>query len=240
MEREFFLIVTDIPPAQGDVHFRYLDRLYEDMCNSFGIPIGTNLWQGKCIVCAFQDREKFVRFEVEFMKSSRESASGAGGFCYGNDDRIVISLFKSDLKEARFAYVLVHETSHGIVNRFLSDVQIPSWLNEGMALWIGASIVKDDRETLQSSLEESIATLRQQNSLDGMFEIKQIHGKYYGGSAAVVDLLLNRKKGAFRQYFIDLKHGYSQEEALQRSFGLTPQKLATEYGRSIGVQKLTP
>ena len=240
MERDFFLIVTDIPPAQGDVHFQYLDRLYEDMCNSFGIPIGTNLWQGKCIVCAFQDREKFVRFEVEFMKNSRESASISGGFCHGDDDRIVISLFKGDLAESRFAYVLVHETSHGIVNRFLSDAQIPSWLNEGMALWIGAAIVKEDKDTLHSSLEESIATLRQQKSLDRMFDVPQIHGKYYGASAAVVDLLLNKKKGAFRQYFIDLKHGYSQEEALQRSFGLTLQRLAIEYGRSIGVPKLTP
>lgn len=239
MERDLFLIVTDIPPERGDVYFQYLDRLYEDMCNSFGVPVGTNLWQGKCIVCAFQDRAKFVQFEVDMMKHSRESASMSGGLCHGGDDRIVISLFKGDLPDARFAYVLVHETSHGIVNRYLSDAQIPSWLNEGMALWIGAMIVKEDKDTLQSSLEESIATMRQQQSLDGMFEVEQIHGKYYGASAAIVDMLLNKKKGAFRKFFIDLKNGYSQEEALQRSFGITLQQLATEYGRTIGVPQLT-
>ena len=238
MERDLFLIVTDIPPERGDVYFQYLDQLYEDMCNSFGVPVGTNLWQGKCVVCAFQDRAKFVRFEVEMMKTSRESASMSGGLCHGGDDRIVISLFKGDLPDARFAYVLVHETSHGIVNRYLSDAQIPSWLNEGMALWIGAMIVKEDKDTLQSSLEESIATLRQKQSLDGMFEIEQIHGKYYGASAAIVDMLLNKKKGAFRKFFIDLKNGYSQEEALQRSFGITFQQLATEYGRTIGVPQV--
>ncbi|MCA9065813.1 MAG: hypothetical protein KDA96_22250, partial [Planctomycetaceae bacterium] len=37
LEREYFLVVTDIPSERGDVHFQYLDELYDEMCKSFGV-----------------------------------------------------------------------------------------------------------------------------------------------------------------------------------------------------------
>ncbi|MCA9083866.1 MAG: hypothetical protein KDA81_07410 [Planctomycetaceae bacterium] len=237
-ESDYFIVVTDVSEAEGRAYFRYLDQLYDEMCQAFGIPIGRNIFKGKCIICAFERRADFIRFETGFLKKTGGNVHSAGGLCHPNiDGQVVVSLFKNDF-EARFAYVLVHETSHAIVSRFLSDARIPSWLNEGMAVWIGAKIVRND-DTLQKSVERSIAALRQQQTLAGFFEADQIEGSLYGTGAAVVDLLINAKPGAFRDFFIDLKSGYSQEEALQRRFDITLDELTTQYARSIGLPSLT-
>lgn len=170
VESKFFLILTDIPDESANNYLGYLDTLYDEMCKAFGIPLGSNIWCGKCIVVAFQNRADFIRFELEVMKN-QHNPQQSGGICHGGGTgRVVISLFKGNF-EARFATVLVHETSHGIVSRFLSDIRLPSWLNEGMAVWIAGFIVKDD-DTFEKSQRKSIATLRQAPTLAGLLRCR--------------------------------------------------------------------
>ncbi|MBI1312571.1 hypothetical protein GC176_14860 [bacterium] len=236
IESRYYLILTDIPDADAQQYLGYLDTLYDEMCKAFGIPLGSNIWCGKCIVVAFQNRPDFIRFELEMMKN-QQNPQQAGGICHGTGTgRVVISLFKGSFT-ARFATVLVHETSHGFVSRFLSDIRIPSWLNEGMAVWIAGFIVKDD-DTLQKSQRKSIAAIRQQQTLTGFFEANQIDGDYYGCGSALVDLLIRKDEKKFREFFVDLKKGYPQENALQRAYDLSFDDLAQLYGRSIGLPDL--
>ncbi len=238
IESKFFLILTDISDDAARKYLGYLDTLYDEMCKAFGIPLGSNIWCGKCIVMAFQNRADFIRFELEVMKRTKDPQK-SGGLCHGGGTgRVIISLFKGNF-EARFATVLVHETSHGIVSRFLSDVRLPSWLNEGMAVWIAGFIVKDD-DTLEKAQRKSITTLRQTQTLAGFFDANQIEGEYYGSGVTMVDLLIRRDTKKFRQFFVDLKKGVPQKEALQKAYGLTFTELAQQYGRSIGLPNLSP
>lgn len=238
IETKYYLILTDIPDVEAQKYLGYLDTLYDEMCKAFGIPLGSNIWCGKCVVVAFQNRADFIRFEIEVMKNQHDPQQ-SGGICHGaGTGRVVISLFKGNFA-ARFATVLVHETSHGIASRFLSDIRIPSWLNEGMAVWIAGFIVKDD-DTIQKAHRKSIVAIRQQQTLTGFFDADQITGELYGCGSAIVDLLIRRDSKKFRQFFTDLKKGYSQEEALQRTYGMNLENLAQLYGRSIGLPNLRP
>ncbi|NQV24020.1 MAG: hypothetical protein HQ518_06590 [Rhodopirellula sp.] len=237
IETKYHLILTDIPDSEAQKYLAYLDTLYDEMCRAFGIPLGSNIWSGKCIVCAFQNRADFIRFELEVMKNTNGNPTNSGGICHGTGQgRIVISLFKGTF-EARFATVLVHETSHGFVNRFRSDVTIPSWLNEGMAVWIAKYIVKED-DSLEKAQRKSIIALRDQQTLAGFFDGSQIPGERYGTASAMVDILVNRDSEKFRQFFIDIKLGYPAEEALQRAFNMSFAELTSLYGKSIGMPNL--
>lgn len=238
IETKYYVIVTDIPDVAARKYLGYLDTLYDEMCRAFGIPLGSNIWCGKCVVVAFQNRPDFIRFEIEMMKNMNNPQT-SGGICHGGGTgRVVISLFKGDF-EARFATVLVHETSHGIVHRILSDIRIPSWLNEGMAVWIAGYVVKDD-DTIQKSQRKSIAALRQQQTLSGFFDGQQIVGELYGCGSAMVDLLIRRDSKKFREFFTDIKKGYAAEEALQRAYDMNFTDLAQLYGRSVGLPNLRP
>jgi hypothetical protein len=237
IETKYNLILTDIPDRDARKYLAYLDTLYDEMCKAFGIPLGSNIWCGKCIVCAFQNRADFIRFELEVMKNTKGNVTGSGGLCHGsNDGRVLISLFKGTF-EARFATVLVHETSHGFVKRFRSDVWIPSWLNEGMAVWIAKYIVQED-DTLEKSQRKSIVALQAQQTLAGFFDGSQITGERYGTASAMVDILVNRGSEKFRQFFIDIKLGYPAEEALQRAYKMSFADLTSLYGKSIGMPNL--
>jgi hypothetical protein len=239
IETNYHLILTDIPDREAQKYLVYLDTLYDEMCRAFGIPLGSNIWSGKCIVCAFQNRADFIRFELEVIKNTKGNPTKAGGICHGTrEGRIVISLFKGTFA-ARFATVLVHETSHGFVNRFRSDVTIPSWLNEGMAVWIAKYIVKED-DTLEKAQRKSIAELNAQQTLAGFFSGSQIPGEHYGAASAMVDILVSRDSDKFRQFFTEIKLGYPAEEALQRAYKMSFADLAAVYGRSVGLPNLKP
>jgi hypothetical protein len=237
IETKYHLILTDIPDSEAQKYLTYLDTLYHEMCRAFGIPLGSNIWSGKCIVCAFQNRADFIRFELEVMKNTKGNPTNAGGICHGTGEgRIVISLFKGSFA-ARFATVLVHETSHGFVNRFRSDVRVPSWLNEGMAVWIAKYIVKED-DTLEKAQRKSIVALQAQQTLAGFFDGSQIPGERYGAASAMVDILVSRDSDKFHQFFTDIKLGYPTEEALQRAYKISFADLTSFYGRSIGMPNL--
>ena len=237
IETKYHLILTDIPDSEAQKYLTYLDTLYDEMCWAFGIPLGSNIWSGKCIVCAFQNRADFVRFELEVMKNTKGNPTQAGGICHGTGEgRIVISLFKGTFA-ARFATVLVHETSHGFVNRFRSDVPIPSWLNEGMAVWIAKYIVQED-DTLEKAQRKSIVALQAQQTLAGFFDGSQIPGERYGAASAMVDILVSRGSEKFRQFFTDIKLGYPAEEALLRAYKISFANLTALYGKRIGMPNL--
>lgn len=240
IETKYYLILTDIPDVEARRSLGYLDTLYDEMCRAFGIPLGSNIWYGKCVVCAFQNRADFIRFELEVMKNTKGNPTNAGGICHGGGTgRVVISLFSKGNQTARFATVLVHETSHGIASRVLSDIRIPSWLNEGMAVWIAGYIVKDD-QTLERSQRKSVVALREQQTLSGFFEALQIPGDHYGAGSAMVDILIRKDSDRFREFFTDIKKGYPQDEALKRSYEMTFDELTQLYGLSIGLPNLRP
>lgn len=236
VETTYFLIVTDIAESEVNTYIKYLDKLYAEMCRAFGIPENYNIWCGKCVIVAFQNRPDFIRFEVEMMKNTG-NARQAGGLCHSQSSgRVIISLFKKDFTD-RFATVLVHETSHGMVARFLSDANLPSWLNEGMAVWIAEYIVPQD-STLEKSQKASVTALLAQQTLAGFFEGDKTPGDLYGCASAIVGILLEVDKDKFRQFVTDIKLGHTQESSLMKNYDLTFDDVTTEYGRRIGLPQL--
>lgn len=237
VETKYYLLITDLDPASAQQYLKYLDSLYDEMCRAFAIPLGKNLWAGKCIVATFQKQADFLRFEKEAMKNMT-NPDKAQGLCHAQTDgQVVISAWKGDLT-THFASALVHETSHGFVARYRSDLRAPSWLNEGMADWIANRIIKNDN--LAARQAKSAQLIQQQRSLDGFFEAAQISGDQYGIASNVVGILLEIDPNKFRRYFVGIKEGLSEEDSLQQAFQLTHRDLARLYGRRIGVPDLKP
>ena len=237
IESKYYIVVTNIPDREAQKYLGYLDTLYDEMCRAFGIPVGSNIWNGKCVVCAFQNQADFIRFEVAAMKNTQADATNSEGNLHGTSDgHFVLSLYKGST-EARFATVLVQQTAQAFMKRFQSNVQVPTWLSRGMALWIAEHIVKED-DTYEKSLKQSITAIQTQQTLAGFFDSSNISGEHFGCGAAMVDILINRDAGQFRQFFTDIKLGYATEEALKRAYKLTFADLTTLYGRKIGLPNL--
>ena len=147
-----------------------------------------------------------------------------------SDGKVVFAGYKG---ESGFAHVLVHETSHGFVHRYLSSARLPLWLNEGISDWLAHEIVGGDRITKRRLYSAEL--VRQNNSLGDFFTTDSLGGDMYGAASTLVEMLVQADggDGRFKQYIDDLKKGKAPEEALKDAFGLSYNELEIEYHRLI-------
>src|SRR5204863_2043789 len=130
--------VSDLPPAETRKWAALLDKMYLRLAEVFAVPNGENIWRGKAIVFVFANRSNYAHFERTMFGNNPGSAVG---LCHEKSDgQVVISFFRSD-DEQQFSHVLVHESVHGFIHRFRTPVQVPSWVNEGLAESIATELV---------------------------------------------------------------------------------------------------
>lgn len=234
VETEYFMFLTDLSSAEVDGLIVYLDAMYAELCKAFGIPPTQNIWCGKCVVVAFREEADFLNFERVVMKNP--NAKGAQGLCHGlSDGRVIFAGFQGS---NGFPNVIVHETTHGFVFRYLSNARVPSWLNEGMSDWIGHEIVKSNR--IPRRRKSAAERVRRAGTLGDFFQAQPIQGDDYGVASAMVEILIQRDKGTgkFKEFFDGIKLGKDPEQALKESFGLTYQELTVIYARAIGMNQI--
>ena len=238
-ETEFFLFFTDLPAAQVPQYVANLDKMYAKLCDAFGLPKGKNIFLGKCIIVAFAKEESFLAFEEKFLDNP--NAKGAQGLAHGSSDgRAIIACYRGDRDVAGFGSLMVHETTHGVAHRLRSTVPLPKWIGEGMAEWVMHGIVP--RKSAFDRQKESVQKVQKSGSLGGNFfdQNAKLDGWQYDVASHLVSFLVQLDPGRFRAFVINIKEGDTPEEALARSYGLTPAELLTQYGRSIGVANLRP
>lgn len=236
-ETEYYLLVTDLDQGLSKTYLGYLDQMYERMSVAFDVPVGRNIWCGKCVVVALDRQRDYMRFESEVMQNPRDDLHTSGGLCHsGTSGRVTIAVWKGDDLDA-FAHKLVHETSHGFAWRLQSSVPLPSWVNEGLADWMAQYIVKTPG-LLTKRQARAAATARKNRSLGGSLTTGRLPREYFGVGSAMVEILIKKDASAFRRFFLVIKAGVPPERALREQFGLTYQQLANLYGRSVGIGRL--
>lgn len=232
VETKFFTFVTDLNRAEVDGYIAYLDGMYAELCKAFGLPPEKNIWAGKCIVFAFRSERTYLGFEAEVMKIGPSQISGTQGLCHQfPDGKVIFAGYKGD--NDFFGHVLVHETSHGFVHRYLSSARAPSWLNEGMADWLAEKVVKGK----QIKNRQRLAALRVKatNNWNDVLNIPRITGEQYGICSVLVEILVARDKGKgkFKKFIDGIKEGHSAQECLKEHFDITYAELKGIYGQTI-------
>lgn len=237
VETKYYLFYTDMPPETVGIFIAYLDSMYDELSRAFGIPAGKNIWCGKCVVVAFQEQDTFQAFEEVMFENRGETAQG---LCHGvSDGKVIISCWKGK-QDIFFANLLVHETSHGFIHRWMSTVHVPSWVNEGIADWVAATVVKD--KEVQRRQKAAIQRIQQTGSLGGTFfeESGTIESWHYGVASSLVELMLRIDHTRYREFLTGIKEGISSEESLQKAYGMTQEQLVQKYGALAGVPNLRP
>ena len=229
VETNYFLFFTDLAPADVDGYIVYLDTMYREMCKAFGLSPEKNIWCGKCVVVAFGRKQDFLQFEATLMNNP--NAEGAQGLCHqSSDGTVIFSGYKGD--NDFFGHVLVHETSHGFVHRYLTTVRAPSWLNEGMADWLAHVIVKGKK--IPARQKKSALLIKQQNGWGDFLTTRQIDANYYGAASTLVEILVARDSGGqFKKFFDGIKEGKPADESLKDAFGISYQDLQILYAQAI-------
>jgi len=165
---------------------------------------------------------------------------GLGGVTYGFPDKIYVVV---DRSKGNFYYALRHELVHALLRQV--SLQIPLWLDEGLADNLASFQIDDERVTLgrldarhrwhQGSCSPA-TSLRDVLNRDYRTSGYEIGG---GSTLHISDLtvryLLDNHGLAKILQFLSLSATSSQEESLRSVFGLDPNQLneeALQYCRS--------
>ena len=236
-ETRYFMFYTDLDADEAARWRSLLDRMYDRMCNMFGVEIGTNIWRGKAAVFVYKNEVDYHKFlDVMFNHQAATSA----GMCYSRSDGDVTIVFYRQPRDMEFATVLVHESSHGFLHRYRTPVSVQSWANEGLAEWIAADLVP---ESLYPKMRRSAAKqmLRQWKHMGpSFFSARNIAGNQYGIAFTFTEFLIQADRVKYVNFINGCKAGLDSVVSLERSYGAPLEEIVAMYGRSMGVEGLTP
>lgn len=237
-ETENFLVCTNIPPRQVGPYVASLDAMHEMLVKMFGIDPEHRVWRGKALVVAFLDKTQFTRFEIQFMKHQPDPQTY--GLCHSKSNgEVIISCYRGD-NPADFGHMLVHETSHGFIHRYKTALRLPTWVNEGMAEWIGQALVPASN-AVRDKQKRAVEIMRQSRSMGGLLAAQGgIDAWQYGAASSLNDFMIHANQKAYVAFIEGIKEGLDWQESLQQSYHATPAQLVAAYGRAIGVPGLRP
>ena len=236
-ETEHFLLFTDLNKNLKDVValHRAEETMYKRVSRLLKIPPTLNVFRGKCLLLLFSDEEMFKAYERSFHGTN---ITGAAGVCHlDGEGRVRVSFYWnpsfSDLR-----HTIVHETVHGVLARYRSPRQIPSWLNEGIAEYISYRLVRSSYSKTAGK-KKAVQEILKRRSFSGCLDADRIPFWFYGCAEVLVELLMGQDEEAFDDFIRDTKDGLSWRESLLKHYGWTDQGLAGAYAKVLGVAHIT-
>ncbi|MCY2996057.1 MAG: hypothetical protein NTY19_50645 [Planctomycetota bacterium] len=234
-EQQRFLFYTDMSGKWVLAHARYLDNMYKTLCGVFGIDPRSNIWYGKALVIAFEQKPSYVRFEQKYFPQSTMAEKTVGLAHQDPDGQVVISCWLGN-NAADFANTLVHETVHGFLHRYKSRQNVPNWVNEGAAEWIaihvtgGSGFAKRRQQAAVSALAAESWEVKGR-----FFSAANIKGEEYGLAFSLTDFLLRTDKAKYKRLMDGIKTGDHWEECLRAAYGWSVDDLVRRYAGDPGL-----
>jgi hypothetical protein len=237
-ETRYFLFLSILTPAQAAMYTPYLDAMYEELCKAYAIKNHDKVWLGKAAIIVFGNSQDFAELEQQFFNHTVPQQSQGLAHLLPTG-RVVVSCY-CGTDPAYFAGVLVHETTHGFNFRYKSPQTLPTWLDEGIADWTAISVVPKNRGA-RARARDAIIQAKKVGNLGGdFFTAELLVPLQYGIAADLVDFMLKSNAKSFRALLDGIKLGEKWPVALKKAYGVTPDELILQFGRSIGVPYLTP
>jgi len=238
-ETSEFTFCSNIPRNQVGPYIASLDKMYDLLCRMYGIKKGTPVWRGKCLVVAFIEQSQFADFEKRFFQLV--APANIYGLCHQiPTGRVVMACYRGN-DPNDFAQMLVHETSHGFNFRYRTQQHLPSWVDEGMAEWIGETLVPKST-SVQRSEQASLRAMKGTHGMQGVLDSKRIAEipDSYGIASSLTTFLVRADQKKYVDFINGIKEGKRWQESLKDSYHATVEQLVTAYGRSIGIPDLRP
>lgn len=180
---------------------------------------------------------------VYAYRSSRDMAAALATRSTGFDEQILtLGVAVADntlllLGSAPNAQMtLAHELSHIVVGLATKNpyAPIPRWLDEGLAMYAEGELPASNAQALEQAIRnDALISVRSLSGYTG--EASQVN-LFYGEVYSLVEFLLDRygrdKMGELLDTF---REGTTQEDALQRVYGMGVDELDAEWRQSLGL-----
>lgn len=113
------------------------------------------VFKGRLEIYLWEKRDEFIRFAAEYEKFNASSAGGYFTVTQMGWPRVNLPLETGasgkEANQARNYIVLFHEGTHAMFSQYLTDTQLPTWINEGLADYFAFSILREFYPKLNDS-----------------------------------------------------------------------------------------
>lgn len=228
------ILVSDFGPRSRQL-VAALEKFRPALNEMFGFDEDEFPLPGRPIVGAFQIRENLAKFESRFV--GYKDYGDIKAFYHMVEDRVVIC--GNDKTSARhLLWQLGWALSGAYESQSFSNAPTPSWLRAGIQQ-VAADILVPKVSNF-SYEQKQVSKELEGGSLNGLLDAQGVSGSRHYICKGIVAHLYRKSPAAFRQMHRMIKHGRSQEEAIQVAYGVTQQQLVASYGKSVGVANLVP
>jgi hypothetical protein len=218
VESPHFTIYSWFPPAQDNSIRQSMEQLYSMLSRAFDVGKDETVWVGKCGVFMLTSQEQFTDFvtKVDHIDPHMAAAAGYCHYC-SNWAYLVMNMPTSKGDIEAYRLTLTHEGTHGFLSRYVSDRQIPTWVNEGIADAMADSLVASSR--LKTRLKDATrVALKGQMDAKKVFDGVRLGQFDYGIAQSWVQFLLAKNRKGFLKFLTLIKQGKSEADALQECY----------------------
>lgn len=239
VETDHFLIYSAWSRSNDAALKRICERLYAALCKQFAIPRRQNIWAGKCPIYVFWEKEHYLKFCKDVDGAGKRSPRllQAAGYSSQQGSFTYVVLNKARTKQW-FYELLVHETTHAFLGRYLTNGHVTAWVNEGLAEYMAATLVSGSYASRKyvSATREAV---KGKKKVAHVFKNVAMNAFDYGIAQSFVRYLIRRDRKAFIRFVGLIKHGRSDAEALQEAYGLSREQFLKAWWKAVGRKKVT-
>ncbi len=241
IETPHFLIYSAWSARDDNVLKMKYEKLYRALCRRFKIDYRENIWIGKLPVYAFWRQDNFVKFSALVTGVPPEVALRAGGYAGYKKQGSAVFRFVAlgavwrgrmtrAMAQTRFYEVLVHESTHAFMGRYINERRIPNWVDEGIAETMAATLVPQSHAARKIKVLTKLAA-GSGAPVESIFDVGNIPMSrlHYGMAQSLVRYLYQKNSAAFIAFIEKLKEGVSDRDALQSTYNISREKLVREW-----------
>jgi hypothetical protein len=134
IEAPHFVVEFSVPEKVGKGYASLCEKGYAKLRKIFRVGRDDVVWEGKCRVFLFKDRQEFVVFAAKVHGSKAGMMSGGYTRIEKEDPEIV--LFLSDTSSdghIKLQQIMIHEMTHVFLQLCHRNAYLPLWIHEGFA-----------------------------------------------------------------------------------------------------------
>jgi hypothetical protein len=242
IETDHFLIYSAYNRSDDDALKLIYTRFYQTLCRQFDIPDREHLWIGKLPVYVFWSKDAFRTWAIEVAGASPELIRRGAGFA-GMDGAftfVALGPVGEDDTPRRdrrklFYELLVHESTHAFLARYINHRYVVSWLNEGLAETLCHRLLPGGQASKKRKQCHVDIRRTENPPVEKLFVGEHIPMEpfYYGAAQSLTEYLIDLDRGKYIRLIRQIKAGQTDRDALKDIFGLTPETLVADWKKSI-------
>ena len=245
-ESDHFVLFSDLDSRVRRAILTWLEGLRVKLADQLGLAADTRLWDGKCLVVVFAQQKSLAEFARVF--DNHPVKRPRGYFVMearrARDPRLVHIAAYQPVKGGNEALqeVLVHETTHAIIELYKKTAALPLWVHEGLAEYMTV-LMNPALRTRKHAGAYGVASADPYVSIRDLFTSRFSARNHaaYSASMALVECLHAIDAAGVLRYVELLKKGVEAEQALGQAYpGLDYDALETRWKRFVLINYRPP